>query len=94
MKKVLFIVALIAFTATATFAQNAPATAKTEAVAKPKKAKKGKKGKEASVEMFQCPMKCEPARDYAGKCPKCLMELVSTTPPKKKATDGHSGHSH
>jgi PBP1b-binding outer membrane lipoprotein LpoB len=26
--------------------------------------------------MYECPMKCEPASDKAGKCGKCKMDLV------------------
>lgn len=27
--------------------------------------------------MYECPMKCEPASDKAGKCGKCKMDLVA-----------------
>jgi Heavy metal binding domain len=78
MKKGLLIAALALFGATATFAQNAPAAA-TEKTVKTTKAKKGKKSKKAATEtakvMYECPMKCEPASDKAGKCGKCGMDL-------------------
>ena len=97
MKKVIIAVALFAFSATVTFAQTTPATTavKTEKEAKPKKTEKSKAAKTSDVTMYQCPMKCETARDYGGKCPKCLMDLVAINPPpKKKPQDGHTGHSH
>jgi hypothetical protein len=77
MKKVFFIVALCGIGVSATFAQNAPAaagkTVKTAKVAKSKKASKATT--ETAKVMYECPMKCEPASDKAGKCGKCGMDL-------------------
>jgi hypothetical protein len=78
MKKGLLIAAMFVFGASAAFAQNAPAAAPTKTV-KTTKAAKGKKAKTAATEtakvMYECPMKCEPATDKAGKCGKCGMDL-------------------
>jgi hypothetical protein len=30
----------------------------------------------SATTMYECPMKCEPATDKAGKCNKCGMDLV------------------
>ena len=78
MKKFLLAIALLAFGTTVSFAQNAPAV-KTEKTAKTKKAKKAKS---TAVTMYECPMKCEPATDHAGKCGKCKMDLVAVKPKK------------
>jgi hypothetical protein len=78
MKKGLLIAAMFMFGASAAFAQNAPAAAPAKTV-KTTKAAKGKKAKTAATEtakvMYECPMKCEPATDKAGKCGKCGMDL-------------------
>ena len=78
MKKGLLVAALALFGATATFAQNAPATEPVKTV-KTTKAKKAKKSKTTATEtakmMYECPMKCEPASAKAGKCGKCGMDL-------------------
>jgi hypothetical protein len=77
MKKVFLIVALCVVGLSATFAQNAPAaaekTAKTTKVAKIKKSNKATT--ETAKVMYECPMKCTPASDKAGKCGKCGMDL-------------------
>lgn len=82
MKKLVLVAALLAFGATISFSQNAPAhaekhTPKTEKKAskKTKKAHKGSKAAQSNV-MYECPMKCEPASAKAGKCSKCGMDLV------------------
>lgn len=84
MKKGLLIAALFVFGTSAIFAQNAPATTtakteKTTKTAKTTKSKKSKKSKTAAASstavMYECPMKCEPARTTAGKCGKCGMDL-------------------
>ena len=78
MKKGLLIAALFLFGASVAFAQTAP-TATTEKTVKTTKTKKGKKSKKAVAAtakvMYECPMKCEPATDKAGKCGKCGMDL-------------------
>jgi hypothetical protein len=78
MKKGLLIAAMFVFGTSAAFAQNAPAAAPAKTV-KTTKAAKGKKAKTAATEtakvMYECPMKCEPATDKAGKCGKCGMDL-------------------
>ena len=76
MKKGLLIAALC-FGASGAFAQNAPAAA--EKTVKTTNTMKGKKSKKAVTEtakvMYECPMKCEPAKETAGKCGKCGMDL-------------------
>jgi Heavy metal binding domain len=66
------------FSSSAAFAQNAPAAANVKTV-KTTKAAKGKRSAKAATEtakvMYECPMKCEPATDKAGKCSKCGMDL-------------------
>jgi hypothetical protein len=82
MKKLVLAIALLAFGATASFAQNEPA-AKANEKAKQhanhngmgSKAKKGKKAAKAEKMVYECPMKCEPASDKPGKCGKCGMDL-------------------
>jgi hypothetical protein len=78
MKKGLLIAAMFVFGTSAAFAQNAPAAAPAKTV-KTTKSAKGKKSKTAATEtakvMYECPMKCEPATDKAGKCGKCGMDL-------------------
>jgi hypothetical protein len=78
MKKGFLIAALFVFGTSAAFAQNAPAAAPTKTV-KTTKAAKGKKSAKAATEtakvMYECPMKCEPATNKAGKCGKCGMDL-------------------
>ena len=72
-----FLIAALCFVASGVFAQNAPATA--EKTLKTTKTMKGKKSKKAVTEtaksLYECPMKCEPARETAGKCGKCGMDL-------------------
>lgn len=81
MKKLVLVVALLAFGASVSFAQNAPTqAAKTEKTASTK-AKKSNKAAEQTT-MYECPMKCEPASTKAGKCGKCGMDLVEV---KKKS---------
>lgn len=78
MKKGLLVAALFLFGAGAAFAQNAPTTAteKTVKTTTPMKGKKSKKAVGATAKvMYECPMKCEPATDKAGKCGKCGMDL-------------------
>ncbi len=83
MKKLVLVVALFAFGASVSFAQNAPTqAAKTEKPAA-KKSKKSKKGM-PQVTMYECPMKCEPASAKAGKCGKCGMDLVEVKKAKSK----------
>lgn len=83
MKKFLMAIALIAFGATVSFAQNAPTAETTKTVKMKKKAKGSKKNsKEAAKMTYECPMKCEPASDHAGKCGKCGMDLVAVKPKK------------
>lgn len=76
MKKGLLIAALC-FGGSSLFAQNAPAA--TGKSAKTTNTMKSKKSKKAATEtakvMYECPMKCEPARETAGKCGKCGMDL-------------------
>lgn len=80
MKKILVAIALMAFGTTVSFAQNAPAAGTTKTV---KQKKKGKKDKVKAAKMtYECPMKCEPASDHAGKCGKCGMDLVAVKPKK------------
>lgn len=83
MKKLLVAIALMAFGTTVSFAQNAPTT-----TAKPKTTKKAKKpankAATAAKTMYECPMKCEPATDHAGKCGKCKMDLVAVKPKAQK----------
>ncbi len=78
MKKGLLIAALFLFGTGAAFAQTAP-TATTEKTVKTTKTGGGKKSKKAVAAtakvMYECPMKCEPATDKAGKCGKCGMDL-------------------
>jgi hypothetical protein len=77
MKKGLLIVALC-FGASGVFAQNAPAPA-ADKTAKTTNTMKSKKSKKAATEtakvLYECPMKCEPAKETAGKCGKCGMDL-------------------
>ena len=76
MKKGLLI-AVLCFVASSTFAQNAPTT--TDKTAKTTNTMKSKKSKKAATDtakvMYECPMKCEPAKETAGKCGKCGMDL-------------------
>ena len=76
MKKGLLMAALC-LVASGVFAQNAPATAeKTEKTTNTMKGKKSKKAvTETAKVLYECPMKCEPARATAGKCGKCKMDL-------------------
>ena len=78
MKKFLLAIALMAFGTTVSFAQNAPAA---KAVKTTKKTK-AKTAKSTAVTLYECPMKCEPATDHAGKCGKCKMDLVAVKPKK------------
>ena len=76
MKKGL-LMAVLCFMASGVFAQYAPVAA--EKTVKTTKTMKGKKSKKAVTEtakvLYECPMKCEPARATAGKCGKCGMDL-------------------
>ena len=76
MKKGLLIAALC-FGANFAFAQNAPTAAdKTVKTTNTMKSKKSKKAvTETAKVMYECPMKCEPAKETAGKCGKCGMDL-------------------
>ena len=74
MKKLVLAIALMAFGASVSFAQNAP----TGETVKTKTSKKAKKpAAKMAATMYECPMKCTPASDHAGKCPKCNMDLVA-----------------
>ena len=77
MKKLVMAIAFMVFGATVSFAQTAP-TAKTN------KAKTTQKAKTAAAKtMYECPMHCEPAKDHAGTCGKCNMDLVAVKPKAK-----------
>lgn len=69
--------AALCLMASGAFAQNAPAT--TDKTAKTTNTMKSKKSKKAATEtakvLYECPMKCEPAKETAGKCGKCGMDL-------------------
>ena len=86
MKKLVLVVALFAFGASVSFAQNAPTQADKTEKPVPKKGKKAKKSKNAvqAAAMYECPMKCEPASAKAGKCGKCGMDLVEVKKTKSK----------
>ncbi len=77
MKKLVMAVALMVIGATVSLAQTTP-TAKTS---KPKTTQKAKKA--TAKTMYECPMHCEPAKDHAGTCGKCNMDLVAVKPTAK-----------
>lgn len=92
MKKFILAIAIMAFGATVSFAQNQPTAKASEKTAqhdnhkggqKAKKGKKSKKADAAETAMYECPMKCEPASAKAGKCSKCGMDLVAVKPKSK-----------
>ncbi len=81
MKKLAILMVVTFLTSAVVYSQTEP---KSAAPKKEKKMEKKQHGQHAEKMIYECPMKCVPASEKPGKCPKCKMDLVAVKQKHKK----------